>query len=108
MYIGLRTSSTLHKKSCRIGPGLRRIPRKSGKAKFLSCEVLAEKVSSHLDHIGRLERNEIDSSRMTTIRKLAEALDVDYASYKLHADDSLYQLVTAWRLRAGPNGFTMP
>ena len=31
----------------------------------------------HRDHIGRLERDEIDSPRMTTIRKLAEAVDVD-------------------------------
>jgi transcriptional regulator with XRE-family HTH domain len=44
---------------------------------FLTREELAEKVSSHRDHIGRLERDEIDSPRMTTIRKLAEALDVD-------------------------------
>jgi transcriptional regulator with XRE-family HTH domain len=45
--------------------------------RFLTREELAEKVGSHRDHIGRLERDEIDSPRMTTIRKLAEALDVD-------------------------------
>jgi transcriptional regulator with XRE-family HTH domain len=73
MYIGLRTSHTLHKKPCRRWPELRRIARKSGKAKFLSREELAEKVGSHRDHIGRLERDEIDSPHITTIRKLAEA-----------------------------------
>jgi len=45
--------------------------------RFLTREELADKVGSHRDHIGRLERDEIDSPRMTTIRKLAEALDVD-------------------------------
>ena len=45
--------------------------------RFLRREELAEKVGSHRDHIGRLERDEIDSPRMTTIRKLAEALEVD-------------------------------
>jgi transcriptional regulator with XRE-family HTH domain len=45
--------------------------------RFLTREELAEKVGSHRDHIGRLERDEIDSPRMTTIRKLAEALEVD-------------------------------
>ena len=47
--------------------------------RFLSREELAEKVGSHRDHIGRLERDEVDSSRMSTIRKLAQALDVDPA-----------------------------
>jgi transcriptional regulator with XRE-family HTH domain len=47
--------------------------------RFLTREELAEKVDSHRDHIGRLERDEIDSPRMTTIRKLAEALGVDPA-----------------------------
>jgi transcriptional regulator with XRE-family HTH domain len=45
--------------------------------RFLRREELAEKVGSHRDHIGRLERGEIESPRMTTIRKLAEALGVD-------------------------------
>jgi transcriptional regulator with XRE-family HTH domain len=45
--------------------------------RFLTREELAEKVGSHRDHIGRLERDEIDSPRMTTIRKLADALSVD-------------------------------
>jgi transcriptional regulator with XRE-family HTH domain len=44
---------------------------------FLSREELAEKVGSHRDHIGRLERDEVDNPRMSTIRKLAEALEVD-------------------------------
>jgi transcriptional regulator with XRE-family HTH domain len=45
--------------------------------RFLRREELAEKVDSHRDHIGRLERGEIENPRMTTIRKLAEALGVD-------------------------------
>jgi transcriptional regulator with XRE-family HTH domain len=45
--------------------------------RFLTREELAETVGSHRDHIGRLERDEIYSPRMTTIRKLAEALGVD-------------------------------
>ena len=47
--------------------------------RFLSREELADKVGSHRDHIGRLERDEIDSPRMSTIRKLAQALEVDPA-----------------------------
>ncbi len=47
--------------------------------RFLSREELAEKVGSHRDHIGRLERNEVESPRMSTIRKLARALGVDPA-----------------------------
>ena len=47
--------------------------------RFLRREELAEKVGSHRDHIGRLERDEIDSPRMATIRNLAEALEVDPA-----------------------------
>ncbi len=35
---------------------------------------LAAKVGSHRDHIGRLERDEVANPRMSTIRKLAEAL----------------------------------
>jgi len=45
--------------------------------RFLSREELAEKVGSHRDHIGRLERGEVASPRMSTIRNLAEALAVD-------------------------------
>jgi transcriptional regulator with XRE-family HTH domain len=45
--------------------------------RFISREELAEKVGSHRDHIGRLERGEIANPRMTTIRNLAEALGVD-------------------------------
>jgi transcriptional regulator with XRE-family HTH domain len=47
--------------------------------RFLTREELADKVGSHRDHIGRLERDEIDNPRMTTIRKLADALGVDPA-----------------------------
>jgi transcriptional regulator with XRE-family HTH domain len=47
--------------------------------RFLSREELAEQVGSHRDHIGRLERNEVMNPRMTTIRKLAQALEVDPA-----------------------------
>jgi hypothetical protein len=34
MYAGLRATGTLHKKSCRIGPGLCRTSEKVGNAKF--------------------------------------------------------------------------
>ena len=47
--------------------------------RFHQPEELAEKVGSHRDHIGRLERGEIANPRMTTIRNLAEALGVDPA-----------------------------
>ena len=47
--------------------------------KFLSREELAEKVDSHRDHIGRLERDEVANPRMSTIRNLAQALGVDPA-----------------------------
>jgi transcriptional regulator with XRE-family HTH domain len=47
--------------------------------RFLTREDLAEKVKSHRDHIGRLERGEVDNPRMATIRKLAQALEVDPA-----------------------------
>jgi transcriptional regulator with XRE-family HTH domain len=47
--------------------------------RFLSREELAEKVNSHRDHIGRLERGEVENPRMTTIRKIAQALEVDPA-----------------------------
>ena len=43
MYIGLRTSDTLHKKPRRIGPGLCVTSEKAPKAKFAErpeCEVL--------------------------------------------------------------------
>jgi transcriptional regulator with XRE-family HTH domain len=45
--------------------------------RFISREELAEKVGSHRDHIGRLERGEVTNPRMATIRKLADALEVD-------------------------------
>ena len=54
--------------------------------RFLRREELAEKVSSHRDHIGRLERGEVENPRMTTIRKLAEALGVD--PHELLADEA--------------------
>ena len=47
--------------------------------RFLSREELAERVGSHRDHIGRLERGEVTSPRMATIRNLAAALEVDPA-----------------------------
>lgn len=53
--------------------------------RFLRREELADLVGSHRDHIGRLERDEIDSPRMTTIRKLAAALGVE--PRELLADD---------------------
>jgi hypothetical protein len=34
MYVELRISEALHKKSCRIGPGLGGISEEGGKAKF--------------------------------------------------------------------------
>ena len=45
--------------------------------KFWSRDELAEKAGIHRDHIGRLERGEGGNSRPPTIRKLAEALDVE-------------------------------
>ncbi len=53
--------------------------RKLRERRFISREELAEKTGSHRDHIGRLERGEVESPRIATIRKLAEALDVDPA-----------------------------
>ena len=47
--------------------------------RFLTREELAEKVGSHRDHVGRLERGEVANPRMATIRNLAEALGVDPA-----------------------------
>jgi transcriptional regulator with XRE-family HTH domain len=45
--------------------------------RFLTREELAELTGLHRDHIGRLERDEVEDSRLPTIRKLAEALGVD-------------------------------
>ena len=45
---------------------------------FLGTEK-AEKVGSHRDHNRRLERGEVANPRITTIRKLARALEVDPA-----------------------------
>ena len=45
--------------------------------RFLTREELAEMTGLHRDHIGRLERNEVEDSRLPTIRKLAEALGVN-------------------------------
>ena len=47
--------------------------------RFISREELAEKVGSHRDHIGRLERGEVANPRIATIRKLAQALEVEPA-----------------------------
>jgi hypothetical protein len=46
---------------------------------FLSRDELSTKSGIHRDHIGRLERGEGGSSRPPTVRKLAEALEVDPA-----------------------------
>jgi len=52
--------------------------RELRRERFLTRDELAEKSSVARDHIGRLERGEVaGESRMGTIRKLAEALDVD-------------------------------
>jgi transcriptional regulator with XRE-family HTH domain len=45
--------------------------------KFWSRDELASESGIHRDHIGRLERGEGGNSRPPTVRKLAEALDVD-------------------------------
>jgi transcriptional regulator with XRE-family HTH domain len=45
----------------------------------LSREELADEVGSHRDHIGRLERGKVANPRMSTIRKLAQALGVEPA-----------------------------
>jgi transcriptional regulator with XRE-family HTH domain len=47
--------------------------------RFLSRDEVAEKSGIHRDHIGRLERGEGGESRPPTVRKLAEALEVDPA-----------------------------
>jgi transcriptional regulator with XRE-family HTH domain len=47
--------------------------------RFISREELAAQVGSHRDHIGRLERGEVANPRISTIRKLADALKVDPA-----------------------------
>lgn len=47
--------------------------------RFLRREELAEATGTHRDHISRLERGEIESPHITTIRKLADALEVDPA-----------------------------
>jgi transcriptional regulator with XRE-family HTH domain len=52
-------------------------------AKFWSRDELAKASGIHRDHIGRLEREEISNPRMATIRKLAEALEVDPAELVL-------------------------
>jgi len=45
--------------------------------RFISREELAEITGLHRDHIGRLEREDVEDSRLPTIRKLAEALGID-------------------------------
>jgi transcriptional regulator with XRE-family HTH domain len=54
-------------------------------AKFWSRDELAKASEIHRDHIGRLERGYEGESRPPTVRKLAEALDVD--PRELLADD---------------------
>jgi transcriptional regulator with XRE-family HTH domain len=48
-------------------------------AKFWSRDELAKASGIHRDHIGRLERGYEGESRPSTIRKLAQALEVDPA-----------------------------
>jgi transcriptional regulator with XRE-family HTH domain len=55
-------------------------------AKFWSRDELANASGIHRDHIGRLERGYEGESRPPTVRKLAEALDVD--PHELLADDA--------------------
>jgi transcriptional regulator with XRE-family HTH domain len=46
--------------------------------RFMDIGELSEKSGMHRDHIGRLERGEwTGGSRPSTVRKLAQALDVD-------------------------------
>ena len=45
--------------------------------RFMSRAELAEKAGLHPDHIGRLERSEVDNPRLPNIRKIAEALGVE-------------------------------
>ena len=45
--------------------------------RFISRVELAEMTGLHRDHIGMLEREDVEDSRLPTIRKLAEALEVD-------------------------------
>ena len=54
--------------------------RELRRSRFLTRDELADKSGVARDHIGRLERGEIPGeSRMRTIRKLAQALEVDPA-----------------------------
>jgi transcriptional regulator with XRE-family HTH domain len=43
--------------------------------RLISRQELADKAGLHLDHLARLERGEIQSPHMRTIRKLVDALD---------------------------------
>ena len=56
----------------KIGKNLRRLRGE----RFMTREELAEVTGLHRDHIGRIERNEVEP-RIPTIRGLAEALGVD-------------------------------
>ena len=56
----------------KIGKNLRRLRGE----RFMTREELAELTGLHRDHIGRIERNEVEP-RIPTIRGLAEALSVD-------------------------------
>ena len=56
----------------KIGNNLRRMRNE----RFMTREELAELTGLHRDHIGRIERNEVEP-RIPTIRGLAEALGVD-------------------------------
>jgi len=56
----------------KIGKNLRRLRSE----RFMTREELAELTGLHRDHIGRIERNEVEP-RIPTVRGLAEALGVD-------------------------------
>ena len=56
----------------KIGKNLKRLRTE----RFITREELAEVTGLHRDHIGRIERNEVEP-RIPTIRDLAEALGVD-------------------------------
>jgi transcriptional regulator with XRE-family HTH domain len=73
----LHSSRTRHTElptieAMKVGKNLRRLRAQ----RFMTREELAEITGLHRDHIGRIERNEVEP-RIPTIRGLAEALGVD-------------------------------
>lgn len=55
------------------GKKLRRVRRR----RLMSREELAQRAEMHRDSIGRLERDEVDTPRIGTIRTLAGILEVE-------------------------------